>query len=387
MYYILDYLWVDGYNNIRSKTRVVEIQQNNSIDICKTCSQTSLDPKHVESWSFDGSSTGQAEGKDSDVLLVPVATFPNPFYIKDSKLDISSNVSFLSYLVLCECYNKNMTPHITNTRYHCKKTYDNCLVKEPLFGIEQEYVLFKKMNNNSNDTTSNDTTSNDTTSNIINIGYKWLNSSNPGQGPQGLYYCGVGGNVAFGRNIVDKHLLYCLYAGIKICGTNAEVMASQWEFQVGPLNPLDISDQLIVARYILMRITEEYDCFISLHPKPLKNDWNGSGGHVNYSTNDTRNEINGLQNMYNMCEKLEKRHEEHMKVYGENNDERLTGTHETSSIHDFSWGISDRGKSIRIPLHVYNKGCGYLEDRRPAANLDPYLVTNIIMETTILYSE
>lgn len=334
-----EYIWIDADENTRSKLKVLEFD----IDYTPLVSDFS-------EWNFDGSSTGQAEGKDSDILIKPVSIYKNPF-IEWCE----------SYLVMCQCLNKDGTVHKTNNRTKCVVTSSKCEASECLFGIEQEYIIFERNKKP----------------------YKWLENNEPGCGEQGPYYCSVGGDRAFGRKISLKHLEYCIKAGLKICGTNAEVMPSQWEFQIGPLSALEVSDQLWIARYILNRISEDFECYISYHPKPYKGDWNGSGGHTNFSTKLMR-EKGGLQFIKNACEKLAKTHKTHMKVYGRFNEERLTGLHETSSINDFSWGVSDRGKSIRIPLNVNKDECGYLEDRRPSANLDPYLVTEKIMETVIL---
>lgn len=335
----VEYIWIDAFDNTRSKLKVIDFDDNYLVSL-----------NDFTEWNFDGSSTGQAEGRDSDVLIRPVSMYNNPF------------INWCeSYLVMCDCYNKDGTPHITNYRIKCKETASKCEDAESLFGIEQEYILFGRNK----------------------LPYKWLGYEEPGNGAQGPYYCGTGGDRTFGREISLKHLEYCLKAGLKICGTNGEVMPSQWEFQIGPIGPLEVSDQLWVARYILQRVCEDYDCIASFHPKPYKGDWNGSGGHTNFSTKYMR-ENGGIHEIIKACQKLEITHKEHMKVYGRFNDERLTGFHETSSIDDFSWGISNRGCSIRIPLNVNKEGCGYLEDRRPAANLDPYLVTHKIMESVVL---
>ncbi len=351
--FCLEYVWIDGYNRPRSKIKVVNIEGLDFI--------TKDNLPVVPEWNFDGSSTGQAEGKDSDVLLKPVNIYPNPFITWCQ-----------SYLILCTCYNKDGTPHITNSRVKLVETYNKCANHEPLFGIEQEYVLQEHAYYECGKPTLKP--------------YKWINMSDPGAGPQGPYYCGVGGTVCYGRNVSNKHLEYCMKMGLAICGTNAEVMASQWEYQIGPLDPVELSDQLWISRYVLGRVTEEFGCNYTLEPKPhgpQYGDWNGSGGHTNFSTRLMR-EPNGLTHIKLACEKLGTKHKEHMQVYGLNNEERLTGKNETSSIEDFSWGISDRGKSIRIPLNVVTDGCGYLEDRRPAANLDPYLVTEIICNTVLI---
>ena len=347
MKYILEYVWIDATGGMRSKTRVVKLDGSMNID--RIVSDPGLE------WSFDGSSTDQATGTDSDVLIRPVAIYLNPFFHNKSAM-------VQAWLVLCDCYNKDGTPHVTNARVRCAQTETACSAEEPLFGIEQEYVLFDIAKE---------------------VPYQWASQCNPGCGGQGPYYCSVGGDRCFGRKIVDQHLQACMHAGIAICGTNAEVMASHWEFQIGPLTALQVSDQLWMARYILLRITEEHGCCVSFHPKPMKGAWNGSGGHTNFSTAAMRSTdaMDAMAAIVGACTKLKANHAEHMAVYGRDNEERMTGLHETSSMHECTWGISDRGRSIRIPRHVANQGHGYLEDRRPAANLDPYLVTERIMCT------
>ena len=334
----VEYIWIDAFDNTRSKLKVMDFKENYTVVLTD-----------FSEWNFDGSSTGQAEGRESDVLLRPVSMYNNPFITWCE-----------SYLVMCECHTKDGLIHETNNRAKCATTANKSIEQECLFGIEQEYILFGR----------------------DNLPYKWKEHNNPGCGNQGPYYCGTGGDRVFGRDITLKHLEYCLKAGIKICGTNGEVMASQWEYQIGPLSPLEVSDQLWVSRYILQRVCEDYDCIASFHPKPYKGDWNGSGGHTNFSTKKMREE-GGINEIIRVCNRLEKTHMEHMQVYGRFNDERLTGFHETSSINDFSWGISNRGCSIRIPLNVNKDGCGYLEDRRPSANLDPYLVVEKLMKSVM----
>ena len=355
MKHILEYVWIDAAGGMRSKTRVVQLDEGVECIINESARWE---------WSFDGSSTGQATGTDSDVLIRPVAIYGNPFYNIPS-----SYFGQRAHLVLCDCYNKDGTPHATNARVQCAQTETACAAEEPLFGIEQEYVLYDDC--------------------AKEAPYKWASAADPGCGGQGPYYCGVGGDRCFGRKIVDQHLRACLHAGIEICGTNAEVMASQWEFQVGPLPATQVSDQLWMARYILQRITEEHGCCATFHPKPMRT-WNGSGGHTNFSTAAMRTAAmrtksnDAMDAIKTACNKLQANHAEHMAVYGEFNEARMTGLHETSSMHECTWGVSDRGRSIRIPRHVANQGHGYLEDRRPAANLDPYLVTERIMRTCCL---
>jgi len=328
-----EYVWIDGDGGLRSKTTTVTKQVK--------------DIKELRVWDFDGSSTNQALGHDSDVYLRPAAIFKDPFRGGDN------------ILVLAETYNSDGTPNKTNFRHHANKSMELAIKEVPWFGIEQEYTLFD----------------------ADGSPYGWPKGGFPG--PQGPYYCGVGTGKVFARDLIEAHYRACLYAGVNISGINAEVMPSQWEFQVGPCEGISMGDHLWMARYLLNRIAEMWGIKVSFHPKPLQGDWNGAGCHTNYSTKAMR-EPGGLKKIEEAIEKLSKRHAEHIIVYGEDNDLRLTGRHETGHISNFSSGVANRGASIRIPRHVAGVGYGYLEDRRPASNIDPYRVTSIIVETTLL---
>lgn len=329
-----EYIWIDGQKptaKLRSKMKVVEAETIRSVT-------------DLPDWSFDGSSTYQAEGKKSDLLLRPVRYLPNP--LRPGTPDV---------LVLCEVMNPDGSPHYSNTRAPLRAVAEKCAAEEPWFGLEQEYTLFEG-----------------------NRPLGWPDKGFPA--PQGGYYCGVGSDEVFGRKLVEAHAEACLRAGLRLCGTNAEVMPAQWEFQVGPLSPLEVSDELWLARWLLYRMGEEYGISATLHPKPVKGDWNGTGCHTNFSTKSMR-EPGGIKVIEAACEKLRERHDAHIQVYGAHNVERLTGLHETAPITVFRYGVSDRGSSIRIPLQTANEGKGYFEDRRPAANCDPYEVCRIMLET------
>ena len=293
-------------------------------------------------WGFDGSSTEQAPGEASDCVLNPVYVCPDPIRGGDN------------VLVMCEVLLTDMTPHPTNERAKCAAVAERYASHEAWFGIEQEYTFFDG---------------------IKPLG--WPDNGFPA--PQGGYYCGVGADEVFGREIVEMHLDACLLAGIQVSGINAEVMPGQWEFQVGPLGPLEVSDQLWVARWLLYRIAEEFGVTATLDPKPVKGDWNGAGAHTNYSTKAMRESYAPI---ITAIEALGERHELHIKNYGADIDERLTGLHETCSYREFKYGVSNRGASVRIPWQVEKDQKGYLEDRRPNANMDPYVVTCLMVETT-----
>ena len=328
-----EYIWMDGHEptqKLRSKTKVID-GPINSVD-------------DLPLWGFDGSSTNQAEGNDSDCMLKPVCKVPDPIRGGD---DI---------LVMCEVMNPDGSIHSSNTRAHLRDVAEKFSNEEAWFGIEQEYTLFEGRNP---------------------LG--WPEGGYPA--PQGPFYCGVGADEVFGREIVEEHLQLCMDAGLEISGINAEVMPGQWEYQIGPLGPLDAADQMWISRWLLYRISEEYGVSATLHPKPVKGDWNGAGAHTNFSTKSMR-EKGGIDVINEACEKLSKNHDQHISVYGAHNEERLTGLHETCSIKEFRYGVSDRGASIRIPMQTANDGYGYLEDRRPSANMDPYRVCSILIETT-----
>jgi glutamine synthetase len=333
------YIWIDGTGeNLRSKTMTIDF-------VPKEATQ-------LPWWNFDGSSTGQAEGSNSDVYLKPVAIFNDPFLRGNNKL------------VICETYTFEKKAHETNKRAKAVEAMNKAADSHPWFGIEQEYTLLDR----------------------DGWPFGWPKPHGYPQ-PQGPYYCSVGANKSYGRDVVEAHYKACLYAGVKICGINGEVMPAQWEFQVGPCEGIDVGDHLWVARYILHRVAEEFGIVVTFDPKPITGDWNGAGAHTNYSTKQMRDD-GGIKFIEEAIEKLSKRHAKHIKVYdakgGKDNLRRLTGHHETASIHQFSAGIANRGCSIRIPRSVGEEKKGYLEDRRPAANCDPYAVTDMIVRTTIL---
>ena len=329
----VEYIWMDGHQptqKLRSKTKIIEGPVNSLSDI--------------PDWGFDGSSTLQAAGEDSDCMLKPVCYIQDPIRGGDN------------LLAMCEVMNPDGSVHESNTRAQLREVAEKYADQESWFGIEQEYTFFQGR---------------------VPLG--WPEGGYPA--PQGPFYCGVGADEVFGRDIVEEHLELCIDAGLEVSGINAEVMPGQWEYQIGPLGPLDVADQLWLSRWLLYRISEDYGVSATLHPKPVQGDWNGAGAHANFSTKALRSD-GGIKVIEAACEALCKNHDKHIAVFGAHNEERLTGLHETCYIHEFRYGVSDRGASIRIPMNTANDGKGYLEDRRPAGNMDPYKVCAALIETT-----
>ncbi len=326
----LEYLWLDGYTpvaNLRGKTKVHEFDSFPTLE-------------QLPKWGFDGSSTLQAEGGDSDCMLKPVAVYP------DSTRKNGA-------LVMCEVTLPNGDPHPSNTRAGIPDDPD------AWFGFEQEYFLYEDGRP---------------------LGFPKHGYPNP----QGHYYTGVGfknvGDVA--RQIVEEHLDICLDAGINHEGINAEVAKGQWEFQIFGKGSAKAADDVWVARYILQRVCENYGVDVEYHCKPLGDtDWNGSGMHCNFSTKHLR-ETGGKEYFEKLMDKFKDNMEEHIAVYGPDNHMRLTGLHETQAIDTFSYGLADRGASIRVP-HAFanNDYKGYLEDRRPNSQGDPYAIAGRILKT------
>ncbi len=329
MAYQAEYIWIDGTSPtplLRSKTKILK-------------DEVTTPPI----WGFDGSSTEQATGESSDCMLKPVFTCPDP--LRGGK----------NILVLCEVYNAvDGKPHPTNTRAPLEKVAKKYAKHQMIYGIEQEYTMLKL---------------NGTPLGFPETGFP---------APQGPYYCGVGAGRVIGREVIEEHTQACLDAGLMIEGTNAEVMPGQWEFQIGAGDALTVSDHLYVARWLLHRIAEDYDIVITFAAKPQKGDWNGAGAHTNFSTAAMREDYQAIENA---CKALGKRWEYHVNNYGHDIQSRLTGAHETAPWNKFSYGVSNRGASIRIPWQVQRDGKGYAEDRRPNANCDPYTVTRVILET------
>ncbi|NKB47231.1 MAG: glutamine synthetase [Legionellales bacterium] len=342
MFTTAEYIWLDGTKptqQLRSKTRIIPDNTD----------QPTLDM--FPEWSFDGSSTGQATGNNSDCILKPVCFVRDP---------IRSD----GYLVLNEVFTDDGNPHSTNTRAILREILaQGGEVHDPWIGFEQEYTMFRSR---------------------TPLG--WPEQGYPA--PQGPYYCGVGAELVFGRELAEEHMQACLEAGIMFYGINVEVMPGQWEFQVGyrgvaneSADVLTVADHRNIALWLLARLGEDFGVTINIDNKPILGDWNGAGCHTNFSTKNMRNPEQGRTTIDAAIEALRTKHQQHITLYGHKLEERLTGSHETCSIEEFRAGVADRGASVRIPQQVYQEGCGYIEDRRPGANMDGYLVAARLIAT------
>ena len=346
------YVWCSGrdsHHDLRSKDKTLYL----TADEAAKAPQELLEAGVFPEWNFDGSSTEQAKGLDTEILVRPVKAYKNvlPAYAPDIK----------RFVVLCECYLPSGLPTPDNTRFVARQVFaEDKVGLVPWYGMEQEMVL-------------------------VNIAKQWPVGwpSNGFPSPQGPYYCGNGATAALGRKYHDKFYELALSMGLTISGTNAEVLPSQWEFQVGPCEGIDMGDQLTMARWLYVRLLEDDGIDVDFRAKPFpQGDWNGSGLHTNFSTTETR-APGGLSKIYEYIDRMSKTVVHDIPFYGSDNNQRLTGAHETSRIDQFGFGVGTRGTSIRIPNQVNNEKTGYFEDRRPAADADPYLVSSRLFASAI----
>ncbi len=335
---IVEYVWLGGTgHDLRSK--------------CKTYSHEITSVDQLDEWNYDGSSTWQAPTHNSEVLIRPVCLFDDPFRGKPNKI------------VMCDTYHVGGKPTNTNFRYFAKTIFDKTGDHDPWFGIEQEYQIMIP----------------------TGTGQGWPIGFPMGgfPKPQGNYYCSNSTRWTHGREIADSHYKACLAAGVKIYGINAEVCPGQWEFQIGTCHGMEIGDHMWMGRFLLHRVCEMYGVYATFEPKPIKGDWNGIGCHTNFSTKGTR-EDNDQKCINEHMQRLSDNHLASISLYGEDNEYRLTGKYETSSMEKFSFGVANRGSSVRIPRTTAEKGNGYYEDRRPGGNIDPYAVCASIFSITCL---
>ena len=329
----LDYVWVDGLESplVRSKTKIITASINDA-------GETEV---AIPEWNFDGSSTNQAATSDSERILQPQRVY---------------QLSDKHYAVLCEvCLpDKDRTPHESNYRAKLREsTSDASGAGSDLWlGFEQEFFITKK-----------------------GVNVLWPKEGEPPHDTR--YYCSSGAPIKH-RRLIREFANLCNTVGISVVGYNTEVSPGQWEYQVFAKDPLKAADDLWMSRYLLQLSAETYDLGISWHPKPHEG-WNGSGCHVNFSTSEMR-EVGGKPVFDRILRKAEDNHSTDMESFGALNKYRMTGNHETSSYETFSSNIASRSVSMRIPHDTAESWRGYVEDRRPASNCDPYRVSSCVLE-------
>ncbi len=327
---VAEYVWFDGYGELRSKIKILD--------------SGTYSVENMPIWNFDGSSTRQGTAEHSEIILRPVQVYKNPFHPG-------------GFLVLCETYTQDddgsLRSHQSNIRYRAQQHFQYAKYYQPWYGIEQEYFILEPGTDKP--------------------------YGNESCKPHDKYYCGTCNK---GREFAEAHLRACLYAGLKVSGINAEAGPSQWEYQIGPVEGIEAPDQLWMSRYILYRIAEDVGVDITLHPKPLGEDWAGSGCHINFSTIQMRLP-DGYSEILRSIENLGQTHSEYIKMCGDDSHKRLTGDHETAMMGSFSWGVGSRNTSVRIPTETHIKNCGYFEDRRPSSNMDPYHICGLLLASVI----
>ena len=261
-YFVLEYIWLGANDILRSKTKIWTPSENERLYIRKN----GITSVSFPIWNFDGSSTGQAEGINSEIKIEPVAVYPNPFY--------SNPGNYKNYLVLCQTLDKDNIPLISNTRAVANEIFEQTKGHEPWFGIEQEYFIISQ-----------------------STASAWRGLPRDENGLiQFRNYCGTGYSDIFHREMVIEHMHLCLNAGLNISGVNAEVAPGQWEYQIGPCEGIKAGDQLWISRWIMERLSERYKVRIDWSPKPIEG-LNGSGCHTNFSTRYMR-ESGGINTIY-----------------------------------------------------------------------------------------
>ncbi|KAK9814059.1 hypothetical protein WJX72_000155 [[Myrmecia] bisecta] len=344
--WLAEYVWLGGTGaDLHSKTKVLNFK-----------------PEAVEqlpTWHYDGSTTGQAPDGCGIVYLKPRAVFPDPFRGGEH------------ILVLCDTFSPpvvegdglvaDMMPHATNNRAPCERAMQQAAGSDPVFSVEQQYTLLDP-------------------SSGWPVGWPEVRA---GTSPPTSGYCGAGVGVAVGREFSESHVRACIHAGLQISGINADVVPGQWSYSIGPCRGTQLGDQLWMSRYLLLRMSEKFSVIASTDPKPVPGDWGGNGASVKFSTRETREQGKGWFVIQNHIRSLQAAHLQHIMVYGCGNAKRLTGMHKTSSVLHFTWGLENRSASIRIPHSVVLHQRGYYEDRRPASNMDPYLVSMMLVCTTL----
>lgn len=372
IHHLIEYIWIDGDYGLRSKIRYLSNLPEDSDEL---------------KWNYDGSSTNQAETRNSEVILKPIIMYMNKYQDAQYLKEYDAN-NLKHYLLLCETVDENGVAIKCNNYQYARKIFDNekAIENKPWFGLEQEYFIINPSTGYPVGFDKRDMTP--ITNNCFSKNNKIKTEYIEPKEKQGKYYCGFNPLYNICRKIAQKHMNVCLMNGLKVSGINAEVACGQWEYQIGPVEGVEAANQLWVSRYLLLKIAEEEGYSVSFEPKPITwGEWNGSGCHTNFSTENMREgtaDKTGFEFIVDAMNKLGEKQREHIEVYGTGNELRLTGRYETSDINKFSYGIGSRNTSVRIGFQTEKDRRGYFEDRRPSSNMDPYLVCAKLVETILI---
>ena len=338
-----EYIWLDSENNIRSKTKIlnidIELKNNDKkpseLEIIQSLMNVSLYPN----WNCNGKHLGD---EVSEIIIHPVFVSLDPF-------KKAPNV-----LILCDTYNLDGNPTKYNNRYSVNKLFNKHENLKCLFGFEQEFHIMKLGDN------------------FTLLPNKTMIKGEPVKATK--YYCSNGSMNAFGRNLVNRAVTLALEAGLSCGGYNSACGPAQWEIQIGPVQyGVCAADHLILLRFILSRLSENLDIHISLLPKPSEDIDSISYCHTNFSTESMR-DSNGYTHIQNSIEKLKQTHSRDLEIYGKTDIE----------IHNnFTTDVTNRNVSVRIPTESKKNNKGYFEDRRPLSNCDPYLVCEALLNSVL----
>ena len=330
MKYLNQYVWSDKYGEPRVTTKLESDHDINKL-LC-----------------FNGLNTGQSvDTNNSDIYIRPVQRYNNPLIKRTKELEPS--------IFVCELMLDENKSHSSNERNRSIKVLEN--YEDVNMSFTLDFFVTKK-----------------------NVPVAFL--SNPPPSQQGIFYCGVGGDIAVGQECANDIFQNANRADLNVTQLSGGVAPSQWTIKLEGTAKVKLLDDLICLRYIIAKSAEKYGVTICFHPQLLKEEWNGSACLIEYSNDKMRTdkECNYIRNT--VIKNLDKTHAEYVSKCGEDNNRRLIGTNNTSKNDEFTSAVGKYDCSVRIPKLTNVRGHGSIEDRRPGANMDPYVVVPYLLNAS-----